>query len=384
MHVSIYAVHVCVDLCVQKEKKRRELYPDKQLSFGLRSAPLLFNDYADAFEWILRDNGLCNVIHYLDDFLIVGLPGSPECQQHLDLLLRLCDELGIPLVVDKIAGPSTSLSFLGILLDTTTMQACLPSDKLSRLSQELEIWQSKKSCTRKELEHLIGVLQFACKVVPQGRPFVRRMIDLLCVAQKPFHHIRLNKEFKSDLLWWSTYVETWNGISLLGLGSLLVPSLNVFSDASGGFGCGAVWGILWLQGHWPPDWAGVNIMHMAKELVPVVLAGAIWGSRWSGHYVCFHVDNLSVVVALKKGSSKEPSGIVMHLLRCLSFFSAHFQFTFSSVHVPGFCNGVADAISRNKLFDLPTQISGIQAIPSLIPPSSMGPPGPVKTRLDIG
>ena len=122
-------------------------------------------------------------------------------------------------------------------------------------------------------------------------------------------------------------------------------------------GCGAVWGILWLQGHWPPDWAGVNIM--AKDLVPVVLAGAIWGSHWSGHHVCFHVDNLSVVAASKKGSSKEPSGIVMHLLRYLSFFSAHFQFTLSSVHVPGFCNGVADAISQNKLSDLPTQVSGI-------------------------
>ena len=86
-------------------------------------------------------------------------------------------------------------------------------------------------------------------------------------------------------------------------------------------------------------------------------------------FAFMHVDNLSVVAALKKGSSKEPSGIVMHLLRCLSFFSAHFQFTFSSVHVPRFCNCAADAISRSKLSDLPTQVSGIQAMPYPILPA---------------
>ena len=92
-------------------------------------------------------------------------------------------------------GLCTRLSFLGIELDTSSMQARLPEDKLFRLVHELEVWSDKKCCLRKELEHLVGVLQFACKVVPQGRPFVRRMINLLCVAQKPHHHICLNKEF---------------------------------------------------------------------------------------------------------------------------------------------------------------------------------------------
>lgn len=45
---------------------------------------------------------------------------------------------------------------------------------------------------------------------------------------------------------------------------------------------------------------------MAKEMVPVVVASALWGSHWSSHHVCFHVDNLAVVAALNKGSSKEP------------------------------------------------------------------------------
>jgi hypothetical protein len=51
---------------------------------------------------------------------------------------------------------------------------------------------------------------------------------------------------------------------------------------------------------------------MVKELVPVVLASTLWGKHWSGQLVHFHIDNMSVVAALEKGSSKESSDIVMH------------------------------------------------------------------------
>lgn len=281
------------------------------------------------------------------------------------ILLTTNGEEKFPLAADKMEGPSTSLTFLGIQLDTVAMQASLPINKLTRLRQELAEWDNKESCTRKQLQHLIGVLQFAIKVVPQGRPFVRRLIDLLSVTKESYHHIRLNKESWSDLAWWKTYVNAWNGISFLQLTHQLVPSVNVFTDASGSFGRGAIWGTLWVQGQWPSDWLHVNIM--VKKLVPVVLAGAIWGQQWSGQHVQFHIDNMSVVECLRKGSSKEPSGIVMHLLRCLSFVSAYFGFTTSACHVAGVNNVLADDISRNHLSDLSSQVPGIQPLPTPIP-----------------
>ena len=331
------------------------IYIDKQLPFGLRSAPIIFNAYADALEWILKERGCSSIIHYLDDFLVIGPPDSISCQAGLETMISTCRVLGVPLAVEKIEGPSTCLSFLGIELDTVSMQARLPQDKLTRLCEELVGWQDKKSCTRKELEHLVGVLQFACRVVPQGRPFVRRMINLLCVPSKSFHHVRLNKEFQSDLLWWHSFAHAWNGISLLHLSNNLIPSANIFTDASGSFGCGAIWGGKWLQGGWPSEWQSVNIM--VKELVPVVLACAVWGRQWSGRHIHLHIDNMSVVAVLAKGSSKEPSGIVMHLLCCLSFFSAYFQFSYSAFHIPGVYNFIADNISRNELSALSSQRS---------------------------
>ena len=106
---------------------------------------------------------------------------------------------------------------------------------------------------------------------------------------------------------------------------------------------------------------------MVKELVPVVLACALWGTRWTGQHVQFQIDNMSVVEVLLKGSSKEPSGIVMHLLRSLSFLLAHFCFTISACHIAGVNNTLADDISQNSPNNLFAQVPGICPHPCPIP-----------------
>ena len=57
------------------------LYIDTALPFGLRSAPKIFTAVADAAEWIVHQEGVERVIHYLDDFLIIGPPHSTKCKQ---------------------------------------------------------------------------------------------------------------------------------------------------------------------------------------------------------------------------------------------------------------------------------------------------------------
>ena len=83
-----------------------------------------------------------------------------------------------------------------------------------------------------------------------------------------------------------------------------------------------------------------------KELVPIVIAAAIWGSQWKGQGVCFHSDNMAVVAVIKKNSSHDPS--LMHLLRCLCFFAAYYQFHCSAEHIAGVSNIAADALSRDN------------------------------------
>ena len=166
-------------------------YVDGMLPFGLRSAPKIFTAVADALEWILHQNGVTLVDHYLDDFITMG---SETCGQNLDWILAVCRELGVPLAIDKLEGPSHCLTFLGIEIDTQRGVLRLPTDKLSRMKVLLAQWSTRKTCRRRQLESLVGTLQHACRVVKPGRAFLRRMIDLLRTpsATKAHHHIRLN------------------------------------------------------------------------------------------------------------------------------------------------------------------------------------------------
>ena len=174
----------------------------------------------------------------------------------------------------------------------------LPSEKLSRLRTLLREWEARKARSRKDSESLIGHLNHACKVVRAGRSFLCRMIDLLHSRRHGTHKlimIRLNAGFRSDLAWWQIFLVSWNGISMLPTPSLL-PTLEMASDASGNWGCGAWHKDRWFQIPW--DDRSQHLPIAVKELIPIVVAGVIWGSAWFGHRVHCHCDNQAVIACL--------------------------------------------------------------------------------------
>ena len=116
---------------------------------------------------------------------------------------------------EKQDGPAEVLTFLGIEIDTVRQELRLPTNKLERLLRMVDEWDSKKVCTRRELESFIGILQHACKVIRPGRSFLRRAISLISVAKQPHHHIRLNEEFRSEVKWWKAFAAHWNGTAIM-------------------------------------------------------------------------------------------------------------------------------------------------------------------------
>ena len=93
----------------------------------------------------------------------------------------------------------------------------------------------------------------------------------------------------------------------------------------------------------------------------------------------FKCDNQGLVDAINKGSSKEP--VVMHLLRCLWFFSAFFEITIRADHFPGALNTAADKLSRNQAAQfLHSYPNNASHIPTKIPISLLRIMSPV--RLD--
>ena len=165
------------------------LYIDTVLPFGLRSAPKIFNAVADTVEWIIHQQGVSTIFHYLDDFLIVGNPHTRDCTVQLSVLRAVFENLGIPVAMEKLEVPTTVLTFLGIEINMKEMMLCLPTAKLIELQDLVTSWLGKKSCLKHELQSLVGKLRHACKVVRPGRTFLRRVFELLSVTSKKHHHI---------------------------------------------------------------------------------------------------------------------------------------------------------------------------------------------------
>ena len=260
---------------------RNRVYVDAQLPFGLRSASKIFTTVADGLEWIAKQRGSGLIEHYLDDYILMGGPNDDSCQRGLDSLISTCGELGVPLARHKQEGPCTQLTFLGIEMDTVHGCLRLPVEKLDRLKRLLEEWNDRKACTRRELESLVGSLNHACKVVRPGRSFLRRMLDLLRrssagAAPRPHHHIRLNREFRSDLQWWRSFARDWNGVSYLK--DQAQATVQVVSDASGNWGCGAWWEGAWFHLQWPG--VALDMTITINELIPIMIACVIWGNQW--------------------------------------------------------------------------------------------------------
>ena len=280
-----------------------QFYVDLRLPFGLRSSPYLFNRLADAFEWLLKNNHrVKDLMHYLDDYFTVGPANSPVCANNVKTIIQVASNVGIPLAPNKLEGPTTRLTFLGILIDSSCMETSLPDDKLQELLTELQSWSSRNKCLKRELLSLIGKLNFACRIIPAGRIFLRRLIDLSTSARLPHHHVTMNREARRDITWWLQFLPTWNGRAIIPEPHWTKsPDLELFTDASGSLGYGIFYMGHWISKPWPPQLQDRSIQW--KELYPIAIACLLWGQQWSGKKLLFHCDNQAVVDIWASGTS---------------------------------------------------------------------------------
>ena len=145
-----------------------------------------------------------------------------------------------------------------------------------------------------------------------------------------------------------------------------VPTSTVTSDASGSWGCGAFCDNQWFQLAWPDEATSQQSITL-KELAPLVIALGIWGAQWRSQVVRCLCDNAAVVSILRSRTSRNKE--VMHLLRCLYFYEAHFECKLTTEHIPGIHNDRADDLSRNCLSSFSQKMPLASRTPTLIPPA---------------
>ena len=130
--------------------------------------PNFFTVLADTAQWLIKQAVEC-VLNCLDD-LFVEAPHKPATARWI--AIKTLSKLSIPLAPKKVERLSTKLE-----LDSDSMMAWLPEDKLGQLKGMVASWQDRKACTKRELLYLVDALQLATLVVCYGRVFLRRMIE---------------------------------------------------------------------------------------------------------------------------------------------------------------------------------------------------------------
>ena len=159
-----------------------------------------------------------------------------------------------------------------------TVQARLPQHKFDHIATLLESWSLKQHCIREELQFLISHLRHVCKVIPQGRTFLRRMINLLSAFRWDDILISLNQDFRLDLSWWCEFFYSWDGFSFL-LSPLWAPlqEFHVSSGAAGALGYGTIFDDEFFVGEWSSLQMSSPITY--KELFSAVVASHLRGHR---------------------------------------------------------------------------------------------------------
>ncbi|KAJ8307565.1 hypothetical protein KUTeg_015649 [Tegillarca granosa] len=124
----------------------------------------------------------------------------------------MCDEIGVPLAHDKTIPPSTVLTYLGLEINTIEMTVKIPFEKLTKLKNNLCLLLNRKKCTLKELQSLVGLLNFCTRAIPPARAFNRCLYDAMCGLTKHFHKVRINNEMKEDIRMWLLFLDIFNGV----------------------------------------------------------------------------------------------------------------------------------------------------------------------------
>ncbi|XP_071060142.1 uncharacterized protein [Pseudochaenichthys georgianus] len=210
-----------------------------RLTFGCRSSPCIFNSFSEALCWILLNVvRIPSVLHLLDDFLLID-PPRDNSGDSLAKLQTCFQELGVPLSVEKTLGPNTRLGFLGITLDSVDMEASLPTDKLQRIRDISKAFCEQQVITKQQLLSLLGHLNFAMRIIPQGRSFISRLLDTASAAENLHDHVFLDEGCRSDLRFWSLLLAHWNGVTFF-YDDLMYSSdsMRFFTDAAPSVGFG--------------------------------------------------------------------------------------------------------------------------------------------------
>ena len=311
------------------------LYLDGSVTFGFRLGSGFFERCSDAIRYIMKCHGHNALLNYIDDLIYIGLPS--KIHESYTFLLSLLQDLGLQVSQKKLIPPSTEVVCLGILINTVNKTISIPPEKLQEIKNMCEKWKYKKSCSRTQLQSLLGSLLYITKCVRPARSFLNRMLQVLRENAHGFN-FSLSSIFHQDLNWFLTFLQQYNGVTYFDHKTV---DFEVHLDASlSGFG--ANFGPMVYALPLGDQFSHLHITQL--EMLNIIVALKVWSNLWQNKKVKIKCDNLAVVEVLNSGKTRDP--FLALCARNVWLISAIFNIQLLFSHIPGKNNYITDLLSR--------------------------------------
>ena len=292
---------------------------DTRLPFGARFSPGIFHNLTQAVKVIMAAKGFKGLVVYLDDFLVIE-PTKERCAESLSTLIQLVRKLGFSIAWDKVTGPTRMLTFLGVELDTSTMEMRLPNDKLIEFKTLLDTFLARSRCSLRQCQELAGKMNWALNVVRAGRIYLRRFFEVMQSMKARHHKIILSAELRADIEWWQIMLSNFNGVRLLQPDG----PVNVTYVQASAMGMGMVCEADWYYLCWHSDFPMMeNIGWVDKEVAAMAITLLNWGHKWTNSTVILCSRYRSAVNNFLRGTVRYTP--VRALISLALMWTAHFN-----------------------------------------------------------
>ena len=267
-------------------KFENKYFLDRSFVFGFRHGSLIFQRCTDAICYIMTEHGYPLLFNYIDDLIYTGLPSKMDAC--FNFLKDLLTDLGLEISPKKLVPPATSVTCLGILIDSVQKTVSIPQEKLAEITQLCKQWTTKTYCGKRDLQSLLGSLLYVSKCVKHSRFVLNRMLALLR-QNYANTKILITPEFRMDLAWFNSFLTHYNGVTYYEQ-QHCHSEVHLDTCLTG---LGASYESMMYALPIPKGYMNYNITHL--EILNIVVALKVWAQYWANKRIKVHCDNMAVV-----------------------------------------------------------------------------------------
>lgn len=315
---------------------------------GLRTGAMFCQRVTDSIRFIMNNMGFF-LLNYLDD--LHGCEEKTKAWNSFRALLRLMENLGRDVAPNKTTKPTDVIEVLGVWFDVMLQIIAITPTRMEEILYILQEWKFKGSATKKEMQQLIGKLQFVSKCVRPGRIFISRLLRWM--KQMTDWEVRnLDDETRKDIRFWYEMLPQFSGVSIMWHLELETPDTVIASDSCL-TGCGAHTESEFFHSVFPDTVLTSTNNISEREVLTVCASLKVFGHHISGKKVVFYCDNQASVACINSGRAH--NAFMQKVLREIAFVSTMGQFWIRAKFLQGKMNRKADILSRWHLDPMSAQ-----------------------------